>query len=161
VKVIEPMTQDKEIRKSKRKRKMLVGALELCDLPDLEISNLNARIDTGAQTSSLHVDNIEEFDKDGQRWVSFDFHPDIHNVETIVRRQARMKGRRKIKSSNAQAEKRCVISTTFAIGGRRWRIQLTLTDRREMTYLMLIGRQAMRGKMMVDPEYEYLLDPNL
>jgi hypothetical protein len=152
------MTQDKEIRKTKRKRKMLVGALELCDLPDLEISNLNARIDTGAQTSSLHVDNIEEFNKDGQRWVSFDIHPDIHNVETIVRRQARVKSRRKIKSSNAQAEKRCVISTSFAIGGRRWRIQLTLTDRREMSYLMLIGRQAMRGRMLVDPEYEYLLD---
>lgn len=151
------MTQAKQQGSKRRKHKMLVGALELCDLPDLEITHLNARIDTGAQTSSLHVDNIEEFEKDGEHWVSFDIHPDIHNVDTIVRRQAKIKGRRKIKSSNAQAEKRCVIATTLVMGGRRWRIQLTLTDRREMSYLMLLGRQAMLGKMMVDPEYEYLL----
>jgi len=118
---------------------------------------LTARIDTGAQTSSLHVDNIEEFEQNGQNWVSFNIHPDIHNVNTIVRRQAKLKGRRKVKSSNAQAEKRCVITTTLAMGGKRWRIQLTLTDRREMSYLMLIGRQAMQGRMMVDPEYDYLL----
>ena len=148
---------DNKLKKTKRKHKMLVGALEFCDLPELEITNLNARIDTGAQTSSLHVDNIEEFEQHGERWVSFDIHPDIHNVGTIVRRWAKLKGRRKVKSSNAQSEKRCVISTVLEMGGRRWRIHLTLTDRREMTYLMLIGRQAMNGKMMVDPEYEYLL----
>ena len=142
---------------TKRKKKLLVGAIELCDLPDLEITALTARIDTGAQTSSLHVDNIEEFEREGERWVSFDIHPDIHNVDTIARREAKVKGRRKIKSSNAQAEKRCVITTSFNIGGRRWKIQLTLTDRREMSYLMLIGRQAMKGRMTVDPEFEYLL----
>ncbi len=141
----------------RRKSKVLVGVLELCDLPDLEIADLNARIDTGAKTSSLHVDNIEEFDKDGEAWVSFDIHPDIHNVDKIVRRTAKLKGRRKIKSSNAQAEKRCVITTTFGLGGRKWKIQLTLTDRREMSYLMLIGRQAMKGRMLVDPEFEYML----
>ena len=151
------MTVDKELKKHRGKRKILVGSLELCDLPELEITRLNARIDTGAQTSSLHVDNIEEFEKEGERWVSFDIHPDIHSVETIEHRQVKLKGRRKVKSSNAQAEKRCVISTILQIGERRWRIHLTLTDRREMSYLMLIGRQAMNGKMMVDPEYEYLL----
>jgi len=151
------MTEDKSVKKKSVKRKMLVGSIEYCDLPELEITHLTARIDTGAQTSSLHVDNIEEFEKDGERWVNFDIHPDIHNVDTIVRRQARVRGRRKVKSSNALAEKRCLIYTTFAIGGRKWRIQLTLTDRREMTYLMLIGRQAMRGKMIVDPEFEFIL----
>ena len=151
------MSANSEKIKTRGKRKMLVGALEFCDLPELEITQLNARIDTGAQTSSLHVDNIEEFEEDGQWWVSFDIHPDIHNVDTILRRKAKLKGRRTVKSSNAQAEKRCVISTVLEMGGKRWRIKLTLTDRREMTYLMLIGRQAMNGKLMVDPEYEYLL----
>lgn len=141
----------------KRKAKMIVGALELCSLPDLQIENLNVRIDTGAQTSSLHVDNIEEFEKNGEVWVSFDIHPDIHNVDTIVRREAKLRGRRKVKSSNAQAEKRCVISTTLIMGARHWKIKLTLTDRREMSYLMLLGRQAMAGKIVVDPGMEYLL----
>lgn len=141
----------------KSQDKLLVGAIELCDLPDLDIVGLTARIDTGAQTSSLHVDNIEEFTKDNETWVAFDIHPDIHNVEKVVRRKAKLKGRRNIKSSNAQKEKRCVISTTLTMGERRWEIQLTLTDRSEMSYLMLIGRQAMNGKIIVDPEHEYML----
>lgn len=148
----------KEEKKTKpKKQKVVVGVLERCDLPDLEITNLEARIDTGAKTSSLHVDNLEEFEKDGERWVSFDIHPDVHNVESIVRREAKLKGRRKIKSSNAHAEKRCVITTTFGMGERKWKVQLTLTDRSEMSYLMLVGRQAMKGRVLVDPEHEYLL----
>ena len=55
--------------------KKIVGAVELCDLPKLAISDLNVRVDTGAATSSLHVDNIEEFDQDGELWIKFDIHP--------------------------------------------------------------------------------------
>lgn len=137
--------------------KTVVGAIEICSLPELDIEGLTARIDTGAQTSSLHVDNIEEFEKNNEAWVSFDIHPDIHNVDKIVRREAKLKGRKNVKSSNAQAEKRCLISTVLKMGERSWKINLTLTDRSEMSYLMLIGRQAMNGKLIVDPEHEYLL----
>ena len=63
------------------KNKFIVGALEICDLPKLEISQLHIRVDTGAKTSSLHVDNIEEFTKDGETWVNFDIHPNIHDVD--------------------------------------------------------------------------------
>ncbi|WP_372742853.1 RimK/LysX family protein, partial [Neptunomonas sp.] len=69
---------------TKRKEKIIIGALECCDLPDLGISHLQMRVDTGATTSSLHVDNIEEFVKEKKRWVRFDIHPDIHNVKKIV-----------------------------------------------------------------------------
>ncbi len=137
--------------------KFIVGALELCDLPDLTISDLNIRVDTGAATSSLHVDNIEEFERNGDTWVSFDIHPDIHNVSEIVRREAKVADIRKVKSSTATREKRYVIHTKIAMAGMRWVIQLTLTDRSEMTYLMLLGRQAMQGKFLVDPQQEYLL----
>lgn len=137
--------------------KLMVGATELCDLPELEIKDLNVRIDTGAKTSSLHVDNPVEFERDGKRWVAFDIHPDIHNVEQIVRREARVKDLRVVKSSNGMAEKRYLVDTVMRIGNREWRIDLTLTDRSGMTYLMLLGRQAMAGKMLVDPGSEYLL----
>ena len=136
--------------------KILVGATELCDLPELEISQLNVRIDTGAQTSSLHVDNITEFRRDKKKWVSFDIHPDIHNVDSIVRREARVQATRTIKSSNATKEKRYVIETDFQLGSDNWKIQITLTDRSDMTYLMLLGREAMQG-IIVDPSEEYLL----
>lgn len=140
-----------------RNKKMTVGALELCDLPELLIHGLHVRIDTGAATSSLHVDNIEEFRKNGKRWVSFDIHPDIYNVDRTVRTTVRVKGRKKVKSSSADTEKRIVIDTVLRLGGQEWPIKLTLTNRAEMTYLMLLGREAMNGRLLVDPEHEYLV----
>ena len=137
--------------------KLRIGALELCDLPDLGIERLHVRIDTGAATSSLHVDNIEEFTKSGRDYVSFDLHPDIHNVETIKRTTAPVEGTKTVKSSSADTEKRVVITTQFRLAGRQWPIKLTLTDRSEMTYLMLLGREAMEGRLVVDPEFEYML----
>lgn len=137
--------------------KYIVGSLELCDLPELSISDLNVRVDTGATTSSLHVDNIDDFERDGEAWVSFDIHPDIHQVTKIVRREAKIEARRNVKSSTATREKRYVITTNIVMAGMSWPIQLTLTDRSEMSYLMLLGREAMQGRLIVDPEHEYVL----
>jgi len=137
--------------------KLKIGALELCELPELGIKDLHIRVDTGAATSSLHVDNIEEFSRGGKNWVSFDLHPDIHNVDQVVQTTVRIKGRKKVKSSSADTEKRVVITTMFSLGGQQWPIKLTLTDRSEMTYMMLLGREAMKGRVLVDPEFEYLL----
>lgn len=142
------------------KGKPIVGSLEKCDLPDLSISDLNIRVDTGAATSSLHVDNLEEFDKSGDLWVSFDIHPDIHDVNEIVRREAKVKAIRKVKSSTATKERRYLIETKIKMADMLWDIHITLTDRSEMTYLMLLGREAMSGKFVVDPEHEYLLQQN-
>ncbi len=139
--------------------KSIVGALELCNLPDLAITDLHVRVDSGAATSSLHVDNLEEFEQDGELWVSFDIHPDIHNVETVTRRQSPVLGQKRVKSSTATRERRYVIQTPIEMAGQRWDIQLTLTDRSEMTYLMLLGREAMSGRLIVDPEFDYLLSP--
>ena len=65
-------------------QKKIVGAVEWCDLPALFITDLNVRVDTGAATSSLHVDNIEEIEVDEELWISFDIHPDIYNVDKVV-----------------------------------------------------------------------------
>ncbi|MFA3791582.1 ATP-dependent zinc protease [Aliiglaciecola sp. SL4] len=138
----------------------VIGALELCNLPELTIQNLTMRVDTGATTSSLHVDDIEEFEKDGETWVSFNIHPDIHDVNEIVRREAKVAAVRKIKSSTATRERRYLIETLLEIAGQSWKIQLSLTDRSEMTYLMLLGREAMSGRLVVNPGEEYLLNLN-
>ncbi|MEP7706265.1 RimK/LysX family protein [Paraglaciecola sp. 25GB23A] len=140
--------------------KHIVGSLELCDLPELSINDLNVRVDTGATTSSLHVDNIDEFEREGESWVSFDIHPDIHQVSKIVRREIKVEAMRNVKSSTATREKRYVITTTIVMADMQWPIQLTLTDRSEMNYLMLLGREAMQGRLVVDPEFEYLLTKN-
>ena len=138
-------------------KKMIIGVLEQCSLPELGISDLHIRVDTGATTSSLHVDNIEEFTKDGKRWVGFDLHPDIHNVSRIKRATVRLKGSKTVKSSSADKERRFVITTNICLGGREWPIKLTLTDRSEMNYLMLLGRHAMQEGILVDPSQEYLV----
>ncbi len=142
---------------TKQKEKMTIGALECCDLPDLGISHLQVRVDTGATTSSLHVDNIEEFEKNGKRWVRFDIHPDIHNVTKIVTTTAPLQAKKVVKSSSADKEKRVVIKTTFKIGQDSWPIKLTLTDRSSMTYLMLLGREAMKDRILVDPSHDFLV----
>ena len=135
----------------------IIGAVESADLPDLGIRNLPMRVDTGAATSALHVENLEEFRRAGRNWVSFDLHPDIHNVDLGVRITAPVKGRKKIKSSTADRELRIVIDTTLRLGNAEWSIQLTLANRAEMTYPMLLGRAAMAGRFRVDPGTEYHL----
>ena len=141
----------------RKHQKLKIGSVELCDLPDLGIEKLHVRIDTGAATSSLHVDNIEEISRGKKNYVRFDLHPDIHNVDEVISTTVQVEGTKKIKSSSADTEKRVVITTGFRIAGREWPIKLTLTDRSEMTYMMLLGREAMAGKVVVDPEYDYML----
>lgn len=136
---------------------IIVGSIEECDLPELNISSLNVRVDTGAKTSSLHVDNIETETRGDELWVNFDIHPDIHNVTHAVRRSAKVKQKRAIKSSNASKEKRYVIETTICMGTQSWLIEVTLTDRSSMTYLMLLGREAMIDRFLVNPSKEYML----
>jgi hypothetical protein len=137
--------------------KMIIGNLEACDLPDIGIQNLHIRVDTGAATSSLHVDNIEQFKKDGKAYVNFDIHPDSHNVDRIIRCTAPLSDARKIKSSNGEAERRHVIKATFALNGESWPIEITLTDRSDMSYLMLLGREGMADRVLVDPSASFLV----
>ena len=137
--------------------KQMVGNLELCSLPNLGIHDLHVRVDTGAATSSLHVDNITKFVKDDEAWISFDIHPDYHDVKKLKRCEAKVSSKRAVKSSTATKQKRFVIETDITMANQTWQIELTLTDRSQMSYLMLLGREAMSGRFIVDPELQYLL----
>ncbi len=137
--------------------RLIIGNLELCNLPDLGIFDLEVRIDTGAKTSSLHVDNIRKFTKKGQLFVEFDLHPDIYNLDQTVKCSAPVVDSRNIKSSNGESERRYVIQTTFGIAGCTWPIEITLTNRQEMSYLMLLGREGMGDRVYVDPSKTFSL----
>ncbi|MDB1125192.1 ATP-dependent zinc protease family protein [Vibrio algarum] len=137
--------------------RLIIGNLELCCLPELGISDLEVRVDTGAKTSSIHVDNIRRFRKKGQLYVEFDLHPDIYNMEQTVKTSAPVVDSRKIKSSNGESEQRYVISTLFSIGGLSWPIEITLTNRKDMSYLMLLGREGMGDRVYVDPSRAFTL----
>ena len=136
---------------------MILGALECCDLPELDLKHIQMRVDTGAATSSLHVDNIEEYIENERRWVKFEIHPDVHNVDEVVYKSLRLKGRKVVKSTSAEKEQRFVIRTHIRLGDREWPIKLTLTDRSTMKNLMLLGREAMQDGILVDPSSEFLV----
>jgi hypothetical protein len=136
--------------------KMIIGRLETISLPDLAIDSLNVRVDTGAQTSSLHVDNIKQITLDGKPAVAFDIHPDSHDVNSVKQCKALIADIRKIKSSNGTSEQRFIIKTIAHLGELSWPIQISLTDRSDMTYMMLLGREALADKFYIDPSAVFL-----
>ncbi|MCG9712654.1 RimK/LysX family protein [Shewanella insulae] len=138
--------------------KIIIGNLEACDLPDLGIKDLHVRIDTGAKTSALHVDNLKRIKVGGRPYVAFDLHPDVYDLEQIVHCKAPVHDSRRIKSSNGEVEQRCVIETTLKLGEQEWPIELTLSNRQDMTYLMLLGREAMGDRVLVDPSESFLIN---
>lgn len=137
--------------------KFIIGALELCDLPSLGIHELQVRVDTGAKTSSLHADNVEKFKHKGKPWVRFDIHPDAYSVDRAVHCQAPLHDIRKVKSSNGVSEERYVIKTLLDLGHQSWAIEITLTNRADMNNMMLLGREGMGARLLVDPSLTFLL----
>ena len=131
--------------------KMIVGSEEWCAIPGLSIPAIKARIDSGARTSSIHAFNIQPFKKNGEAWISFEVHPIQQNRSTIIRTEAEVYDRRVVKSSSGDAEKRYVIKTQMNLGDESWEIEVTLSNRDSMGYRMLLGREAMNNRILVDP----------
>ncbi len=134
-------------------KKILIGIEERLTLPDLGIT-LIARIDTGAKTSALHVERWEQILIDGKRHVQFDLQPAEGDAFAFC---LPMLARRKIKSSNGTSQLRPVIKTHVLMRGHRWTIELTLANRETMQCPMLLGREAMGARVLVDPSAKHLL----
>ncbi|HEY6143430.1 MAG TPA: 30S ribosomal protein S6--L-glutamate ligase [Flavobacterium sp.] len=137
--------------------KIILGSEEWCSFPELGIPTIKARVDSGAKTSALHAINIAPFKKEGQNWVKFDINPIQNNVRTVINCEAPLVDKRVVKSSSGFREERYVIQTNLEIGDSKWLIEMTLTNRDSMGFRMLLGREAMSGRVMVDPEQKYLL----
>lgn len=140
--------------------KLIVGCIETCALPELGIEDLQVRVDTGAKTSSLHVDNMKKITKDGKPWMQFDIHPDIYDVAYVINVEAPLSDIRRVKSSNGVSEQRCIITTLLRLGEDSWSIEISLTDRSDMSYLMLLGREGMSDRLLVDPSKTFILKSN-
>jgi len=135
----------------------IAGSEEWCALPMLEVAAVKARVDSGAKTSSIHAFNIEPFTRNSEPWVRFDIHPLQSSRLATIRCESPVVDRRVIKSSNGATEKRFVIKTPLALNGQTWDIELTLANRDSMGFRMLLGREAMSGRILVDSAEEFLL----
>jgi ribosomal protein S6--L-glutamate ligase len=139
------------------KDKMIIGSEEWFTFPNLNIPYIKARIDSGAKTSALHAININSFIRDNENWVKFDINPLQNNTKAVIHCEAKLIDKRVVKSSSGFREQRYVIETELKVGEESWNIEMTLTNRDSMGFRMLLGREAMSGRLLVDPEQKYVL----
>ena len=135
----------------------VVGWREWISLPGLCIEQIKAKVDTGARTSALHAYFVEPFSNNGEEWIRFGIHPLQNNTDFAKVCEMPVKDRRIVTDSGGHREQRYVIETMVALGEYHWPVELTLTDRDSMKFRMLLGRTALSGKFLVNPEASYLI----
>ncbi len=138
-------------------KKLLVGWQEWCALSTLDIPYIKAKIDTGAKTSALHAFNISSFIHRNQKWVEFDVHPLQSTSKVNKRCRALVLDEREVMSSTGHKETRYVIMTELTLGMLTYSIELTLSNRDPLKFRMLLGREALQHKFLVDPAHKLLL----
>ena len=138
-------------------RLIVVGWREWFSLPGLGINKIKAKIDTGARTSALHAFHIDYYTDQGQAKVHFKIHPFQYSTDEVVSCIANVIDIRWITDSGGHKEQRFVIQTHLHVGDLSWPIEMTLTNREDMRFRMLLGRIAMRKRMMVNPTVSFIL----
>ncbi|MBF0429836.1 MAG: ATP-dependent zinc protease [Fibrobacteria bacterium] len=144
-----------------KKKVQIIGWREWVCLPDLGIEKIKAKVDTGARSSSIHADKLEVYEKKGVSYARFNVFPLQRRTKTVVTCNAKIIEHRKIRSSNGQSELRPVISTNIELLGACWSIELTLTNRDDMGFRMLLGRESFRKRFLVDAGSSYYGKRNL
>lgn len=142
------VNSDKEI--------ITIGWREWIALPELGLPAIKTKVDSGARTSALHAFDIERFQAEGRDRVRFKTHPLQYKYIPVNECEAALLDVRSVTSSSGQTEVRHVIETTLKIGDVLWPIELTLTNRTNMRFRMLLGRHAMKHRAVLNPGHSYL-----
>ena len=133
-----------------------LGWREWLALPGLQIPAIKAKIDTGARTSALHAFFVEPFEKDNVPMVRFGVHPLQKRADLEIICETPIKDYRPVSDSGGHREMRYVIETEFVLGALTRRIEITLTNRDNMKFRMLLGRTALKG-ITISPDKSYLM----
>jgi hypothetical protein len=138
-----------------KKEMKVIGWREWLKIPDLGIENIKVKVDTGARSSSLHACKVEVFERGDEKWVRFKVNPSQKKGKA-VEVEAKILEFRSVKSSNGIVSKRPVIVSNVTLHGITWPIEITLAQRSEMGFKMLLGRQAFRKKFLVNAGKSYM-----
>ncbi len=133
-----------------QKELKIIGWREYCSLPLLNTDKIKVKVDSGAKTSSLHAFDLKIYSRLGKDFVKFNVHTESNKKEISIPCKAKVLEYRNIKSSNGQVERRPVIETTINLLGETWTIELTLTNRDEMGFKMLLGREAIKNRFLIN-----------
>lgn len=135
---------------------VVIGKTEYVDLPDLGLKHVEMKVDTGAQTSTMHAFDINELERDGEKFVSFKINPYRENKQ-IEQFEVKLFDKRKVKGTCGKAIMRPVIRSTIKLGDQVRVVEFTLSDRSKMQYRFLLGREALKDNVLVNPGAEFLL----
>ncbi len=146
----------KRPRNKRLKEPVEIGWCELVDFPELGLTGMHAKIDTGARTSSLHATHIDSFERDGEQWIRFRTPRSVGHKPGNC--EARLIERRPVTSSNGEKQLRHVIGTKMRLGPLTWDAQLSLANRGTMAFPVLIGRRGLRRGFLVNSGKRWLLE---
>lgn len=130
----------------------IVGRKELISIIDLELFDLDAKVDTGADSNALHCDDIEIVGD----MVHFTLLDEVHEAYHGKRMEMPLYKLKKVRSSNGQLQERASIKVSVHFMGKKFKSIITLTNRADMKMPMLIGRKFLSGHFLVDVSQEYL-----
>jgi hypothetical protein len=136
--------------------KLMLGWREWVGLPEFNIDQIKAKVDTGARSSALHAFIIDPYRKGGQRWIMFAIHPRQRNADVSIECHAPIKDRRMVSDSGGHKQRRYVIETRLILGQSLITTEMSLTNRDSMLFRMLIGRTAIYNRFIIDPNASYL-----
>ncbi len=132
----------------------VIGWTEYVDLPDWKVTGLRAKVDTGARTSALHVEDIRLLTR-GR--VAFDVVLHRRKRDRRIRVRTRIRRRGIVRSSSGERSHRIFVSTRLRLGPLEKEIEISLVDRAQMIHRMLLGREALAGPLRVDVNHRSLL----
>lgn len=137
-------------------KKTVIGWREWVQLPELGVFETKAKVDTGADNSSLHAFNVERVERDGVDYVRFEVHPKQRSRKPSIQCEAPLAMVKKVRNPGGRIELRPVIRTKLRVADVELDALVNLTSRDEMGFRMLLGRRTVRGRFVIDPGRSYL-----
>ena len=135
----------------------MIGWREWVALPEIHVDMIKAKIDTGARTSALHAFGLQPFKNDnGEEKINFSIHPLQKDISMVVHCTANLVDKRWVTDSGGHEEERYVILTPISVAGQTWPIEITLTERENMLFRMLLGRSALRKRFIINPSKSFV-----